>query len=626
MRAPFHDAVCRVVLGASVAVLMVMPAVARGAEKPAVEGYADFDALRVQLEAIAESRFASLESLAVTRGKRDVFLLTVGTGKTDEKPAVLVIGGADPPHLVGSELAVRLARRLVEGAKRDEAARKLLARVTFYFIPRPSPDAAEAFFRRPYVERIRNERPIDDDRDGETDEDGPEDLNGDGWITAMRVADPAGEYVPHPDDRRVMVKADAKRGEQGRWALYVEGRDNDGDEQFNEDPPGGVAFNRNFTFEYPYFQEAAGPHQVSEPETRAVADFAFSRPNVAAVLCFTPEDNLMRPWEAKETEDADEDGKDNEDGEEDQIRTSLLPADAPFYRHLAERYQEIHGGADPPESSEGKGSVSEWAYFHYGRWSLAARGWWIPKVETEDAEEKEPGDAAGANEEAAEKSEESTSEDEKEKTEKDDRGADERNALRWFAREGIDGFVPWQRIEHPDFPGRRVEVGGFKPFVRLNPPAEELEPLAEKHAKFLAELADKLPRLRFEELEAKPLGGGVWRVEATLVNRGFLPTVSEMGRISRQPHPVQIALDLPEGASLVTGYARVQVSPLSGGGGKAERSWLVRVGANEGPVVLRVRAWSPSVGSTERKLRLPKDEPPDESTDEPKANAKGKKK
>jgi murein tripeptide amidase MpaA len=138
---------------------MLIPAAARGAGKPAVEGYADFDALRVRLEAIAESRFASLESLAVTGGKRDVYLLTVGTGKTDEKPAVLVIGGVHPPQLVGSELAVRLARRLVDGAKDGGATRKLLSRVTFYFIPRASPDAAEAFFRRPYVERIRNDAP-----------------------------------------------------------------------------------------------------------------------------------------------------------------------------------------------------------------------------------------------------------------------------------------------------------------------------------------------------------------------------------------------------------------------------------------------------------------------------------
>ena len=30
------------------------------------------------------------------------------------------------------------------------------------------------------------------------DEDGPEDLNGDGYITVMRVADPSGDYHDRP--------------------------------------------------------------------------------------------------------------------------------------------------------------------------------------------------------------------------------------------------------------------------------------------------------------------------------------------------------------------------------------------------------------------------------------------
>jgi hypothetical protein len=163
--------------------------------------------------------------------------------------------------------------------------------------------------------------------------------------------------------------------------------------------------------------------------------------------------------------------------------------------------------------------------------------------------------------------------------------------------------VPWQRIDHPDFPNRRVEVGGLRPFVMLNPPVETLDALAGKHAEFLADVAAKLPRLRFQEIEAVSLGGGVWRIDVTLVNRGVLPTASEMGRISGQLNPVQIEIQLPKRASLVSGYARVQVPPLAGGGGSAKRSWLVRTEGNE-PVTLKLRAWSPSVGETTKTVRL----------------------
>jgi len=50
--------------------------------------------------------------------------------------------------------------------------------------------------------------PVDSDRDGQFDEDGPEDLNGDGEITMMRKRDPQGRYKPHPDyPEYLMVRA-----------------------------------------------------------------------------------------------------------------------------------------------------------------------------------------------------------------------------------------------------------------------------------------------------------------------------------------------------------------------------------------------------------------------------------
>ena len=185
----------------------------------------------------------------------------------------------------------------------------------------------------------------------------------------MRVEDPAGKHMPHPDDARVLIEADPKKNDIGRYSLYIEGKDDDHDEQFNEDGSSGVSFNRNWTFQYPFFKIAAGPHQVSEPETCAVADFAFDHPNIAAVFCFSPENNLMQPWKP-----ADGQGR---------IKTAIQKDDAAHVDYLAEQYKKIHGGKDAPSSPAGEGSFSGWAYFHYGRWSLAARGWWIPKVEPE---------------------------------------------------------------------------------------------------------------------------------------------------------------------------------------------------------------------------------------------------
>ncbi|HYW78776.1 MAG TPA: M14 family zinc carboxypeptidase, partial [Thermoguttaceae bacterium] len=312
---------------------------------PIVAGYADYETLRLQLESIADSRYATLRSLGRTQGGRDVFLLSIGAKQADKVPAILVLGNVEPSHLLGSELAVRLARQLVDRAATDKSVRRLLGTTTVYIIPRPAPDASEAFFRRPYWERSGNERPTDDDRDGLVDEDGPDDLDGDGLITMMRIEDPSGPYMPHPDDPRILIEADPKQGEQGRYRLEIEGRDNDNDERQGEDPAGGVAFNRNFTFRYPFYGQAAGPHQVSEPETRAVADFAFAHPNIVAVLTFTPEDNLMQPWKP---------------GSDDSLRipTAVFSGDAEYLDWFAEQYAEIHEAEDPPESPQGEGSFS----------------------------------------------------------------------------------------------------------------------------------------------------------------------------------------------------------------------------------------------------------------------------
>jgi len=571
----------------------IMP-VARG--QPAVEGYNDYAAYQAALKSIAASRFATLRSLARTRAGREVFLLSIATGKPDDKPALLIVGNVHPPYLLASELAVRLARQAVDQAESDPDVRKLLDRVTLYVIPRPSPDASEAFFRKPYHERALNERPIDDDADGQVDEDGPDDLNGDGLITVMRVEDTGGPYLPHPDDDRILIKADPKKNESGRYAVYVEGRDNDLDGEQGEDPSGGTAFNRNFTFNYPYFASGAGPHQVSEAESRAVADFAFSHPNIVAVLTFTPEDNLMKVW------------KTDADAEKSRIKTTLLSADAPYVERVAKMYREIHSGKHAPEPPAGEGSFSDWAYFHYGRWSFACRGWWIPKVEP--GEEEEEAGEDGEEKEADEEEQPGDEGEAKEKTEEDDeepsgdrRGADEINALAWFDENGIDGFVDWQPIEHPDFPDRKVEVGGFKPFLRDNPPASQIEPLAEKHWKFARQLVEMFPRLTIPKVKAEPLGSGVWRVTADVVNEGRLPTVSQMGRITREHHRLQMEISLPRGVSLVTGHNRVDIGVLAAEGGRAEKTWLVQAPA-EKPVSLRIRVWSPSVGSQVNSVKL----------------------
>jgi len=544
-------------------------------------GYADDAAYNKQIEELDELDLVDVKSLGESIGGRKLWQVTVGRGEVDQKPAIAVVGGTDGKYLLGTELTLRMIRGLAEqGAKEEGETSKLLDRYTFYFLPRPDPDTAEKVFAHPLQVPVGNDRKTDDDRDFEVGEDPAEDLNGDGLITQMRVEDEKGEYIAHPDDSRLVIKADPKKNERGKYRLLTEGRDNDGDEQYNEDGQRGVSIHRNFPHGYKPFHAHHGEHAASEPETRAVIDFFYDHPNVAMVLSFSPDNNLYHAWKAS--------------GDKERIRKSVFPDDASLLERIAADYNKLHGGSEPPAAAGQDGSFSAWAYYQYGRWSLSTLGWWPPKTEAKKQEAKEEGeekaaDAADGDKGAAEKKQ---TEDKSE----DKLAADEQNLLRWLAANNIDGFVPWQAVEHPDFPGR-AWVGGLKPLAGLNPLASELDALAEKHLQFLEKLPSYLPEIAIIDARAESLGGGLYRVSAKVLNRGYLPTMPEMGSVNGQPQPLQLKIELPNDAQLLQGHTRERLERLTSGS-HAEKVWLVRFGENV-PEKLKLRAWSPSVGSDE---------------------------
>jgi hypothetical protein len=237
---------------------------------------------------------------------------------------------------------------------------------------------------------------------------------------------------------------------------------------------------------------------------------------------------------------------------------------------------------------------------------LAARAWWPPKTtaasagEAGDVKKAKKGESGGKAESSPKKAEGAPSAGGK--TTSDQRGAEELNALRWLDRNGIRGFVDWTPIRRPDFPDKRVEVGGFQPFCRLNPPAKELDDLGERHFRFLIELTSLLPRVEFRTTKVDSLGGGVYRIAASVVNRGYLPTMSEMGRLSRRAYPLQIELQPPEGAELIQGPLRRRLDRLAGNGGASEQTWVVRLRQSQ-PAAAKLRVWAPAVGSDETTIR-----------------------
>ncbi len=106
---------------------------------------------------------------------------------------------------------LQMAERIVASIDTPDIA-NLLDRFTLYVIPNPTPDETEKHYRFPVYEHSGNETRTDDDRDFSTGEDPPKDLNGDGWVTTMRVQDRFASHRSHSEDGRVLVPVDSKKG------------------------------------------------------------------------------------------------------------------------------------------------------------------------------------------------------------------------------------------------------------------------------------------------------------------------------------------------------------------------------------------------------------------------------
>lgn len=571
-----------------------------------LRGYSKFEEIEARLKRL-ESPQATLTSLGKTLGKRDVWVLTVANDPKQIRPAILVVGNVYAPHVVGRELATRMAEHIVQKADSDESIKSLLSQYTIYLIPSPTPDSTEKNFRFPVRQWSGNLTATDDDRDFEVGEDGPVDLNQDGWVTSMRVKEPFGTHRAHPSDPRVLIPIDSAKQEVGQYRLYSESKDADKDESFGEDCSEGVDFNRNFTFNYSYFGKGAGPNQVSEVETRAVADFMFDHPNIAFVLCFSPEDNLFNTWKGSGQTDSG------------RIKTKVLTTDQKQIDLLAEAFRKLHGGKSPPASPAGEGSFSEFSYFHFGRWTFASRGWWIPPVEKSDKAGEKPADPkpeakpaesetkpAEAKPDDTKPAETKPAEAKSAQLDKDDkRGADELAAIAWFASQGISGFADWQSVNHPDFPGKEVEVGGIKPLFLLNPPEKLIQPLVQPHVSFLAELARKWPKLEVREIKAIDQGNGLIDVRCKIVNVGSLPSMPEIGSVNRQWYPTQVKLVGADGAKMIEGSHRTSVGKLDENGGSKEVRWVFLMDPAS-TASLKIQVSSPTLHSVEVGVELTK--------------------
>ncbi|MFT7204270.1 MAG: hypothetical protein ACI8YP_002758, partial [Algoriphagus sp.] len=298
-----------------------------------------------RMQQVAKNSNATLTSLVKTAGGKNIWVLKVGTGALDEKPAIAVVGGVEGFHVLSTELAIQFAEKLV--SEHSDA----LANTTFYIFPNMSPDAYEQYHAALKYERRGNKTAVDHDRDGKAGDNGYTDLNGDGQITWMRVEDPLGEYVISTQDERVLEKADRSKGEAGKYLVFKESKDDDKDGNFAEDLKEGIAFNKSMTYKFPVFEPLAGDIPVSQLESRAVLDFLFEQWNIFAFVTFSPANNLSTPL------------KYNSGDAKKRVVASILEKDQAINAMVSEVYNELVSQKAFQQTNQGTpGDFFQWAY------------------------------------------------------------------------------------------------------------------------------------------------------------------------------------------------------------------------------------------------------------------------
>lgn len=571
---------------------------------------------------------AEVYELAETAGSNNLLLLEIGPeiGKEKTLPAVIAAANMEGIVPLATEAALYLATRLLDNPE-------MYKDKTWYIIPCGNPDALSGFFKEPMFSDARNTEPYNDDMDEAVDEDGVEDLNGDGIISKMRVRDLEGEWMQVPGEPRLMKKADPSNGETGRYSLYCEGLDNDRDGLYNEDGPGGTNVGINFPHEFNYWTADGGTWPGSSAETRAVLEFVYSHPEIALAVTYGSSNFCLSPprsdrkggndmnrlrisertgrrygldtrrtytfEEAKEAiRDAMPEGMILTDARLAGFLGLLaeanpMPKDLVFYKEISTEYGKFleENGMSTnriPPADDKDGSFELLAYYHLGIPSFALDFWTPPAEETEpesngkkDSQEKPGGenDGPGKPERPA-------------PGDRDDSGVIDEKAFLKYSDSMLDGkgFLEWQAFQHPTL--GEVEIGGPVPFAANTPPPADISRLLSTQVPWTFELASGLPRITLGDIKEENMGSGVYRIEAIVKNQGSLPYPIAMGSRNGRILPVIIVLDNPE-ITFLEGKKRAQVTSVPANGA-ARVTWLIKTDAPQKITVrsLTMNAWT----------------------------------
>ncbi len=448
------------------------------------------------------------KSIGKSTEGRDIWMMAITNykvGDADRKPGFYVDGNIHSNEIQGAEICTYTAWYLTENFGDIDYITNMLNDRIFYIVPTINPDARNNYMKEantgssPRAGMI----PMDDDRDGLFDEDGLEDLDGDGSVTTMRRKNPNGNMIVDPKDPRMMIEIgpdDVVTAQRYEY-LGSEGIDNDGDGEVNEDRPGYYDPNRDWAWKWQpdYIQRGAYKYPFSAPETRAVADFVLSRPNIAGAQSFHNSGGMILR------------GPGAEEDLSTYNRADIAIYDAigkkgermlPGYRYLTV-YKDLYSVF---------GGELDWFYGSRGIYTFTN------EIFSSFAYYK---------------------------TENNNR-----DQMYEFERDLLmgDAFTDWKTYNHPTY--GEIEIGGFRKNIGRATPGFMLEEELHRNMAFTFYHAFHMPMLSVNNVKEKSLGGGLTEVTAYIKNDRLIPTHASQDLKYNITRPDYISI---KGANVVSG-------------------------------------------------------------------------
>ncbi len=463
---------------------------------------------RMQLMARTWPKFLTLTSMGDSYGGRELWVMTINnpdTGPEMSKAGMFIEANVHGNEIQGGEICLYTIWYLMENYDRNPEIKELIDERVFYIAPTVNPDGRDYFMDGTGSGARTGHVPVDSDGDGLFDEDGPDDLNGNGIIEQIRKYVPGeGTHRLNQNDPRIMEAV--APGEKGDWVLLgSEGLDNDGDGRVNEDPPGGYDPNRNYAADWQpnYIQGGSMDYPFRLPESRATEDFLAAHPNIAGMQSYHNSGGMIlrgpgSAWHgdypASDIRVYDEIGENGE---------RILP----WYNYIIiwQGLYTVHGGSID-WTSDGHGIVS----FSNELWN-GGKYFQSPLLNEQMDNPFSPLSGGGS---------------------------------RFFFDDFLEFgemYEEWTPFDHPDY--GEVEMGGWSKYTgRINPRFMSMETFHRNMA-FTLYHADEMPIMKMGGTRVEGIGGGLYKVQVDIIHERLIPSITARAMTNRVVRPDLLTVD-----------------------------------------------------------------------------------